>query len=45
MDAVMEADKIGIAADRAKNYIADSVGTSAAYADISKMSVAFRSGK
>lgn len=42
MDAVTEAGRIGIAADRAKNYIADSVGTSTVYSDISKMSTAFR---
>lgn len=42
MDAVVEAGRIGIAADRARNYIADSVGTSTVYSDISKMSTAFR---
>ncbi len=45
MDAVMEAGKIGIAADRAMNYVADHAGTSAAYMDISKMSTAFRGNK
>lgn len=45
MDAVVEADRIGIAADRARNYIADSIGTSTVYSDISKMSTAFRENK
>lgn len=42
MDAVVEAGRIGIAADRARNYIADPIGTSTVYSDISKMSTAFR---
>lgn len=45
MDAVVEADRIGIAADRVRNYIADSIGTSTVYSDISKMSTAFRENK
>lgn len=45
MDAVVEADRIGIAADKARNYIADPIGTSTVYSDISKMSTAFRENK
>lgn len=45
MDAVAEAGKLNIAAENAKNYIADSAGTCAAYADISKLSTAFRRSK
>lgn len=45
MDAVVEADRIGIAADRVRNYIADPIGTSTVYSDISKISTAFRSNQ
>lgn len=45
MDAVKEADKYGIAADRAQNYRADSCGISAAYEVSSCFSTAFRAGK
>ena len=44
MDAITEAGKIGIAADRARNYHADSVGTSSVYTSMSAMSTAFRTG-
>lgn len=44
MDAIAEAAKIGIAADRARNYSADSCGTQSAYTAMSVMSSAFRSG-
>jgi len=42
MDAVAEAGKLGISADRAQNYNADSIGTSAAYSKMSKISTAYR---
>ena len=45
MDAIAEAAKIGIAADRAQNYCADSLGTSSVYSSMSAMSTAFRTGK
>lgn len=45
MYAIAEAAKIGIAADRAQNYCADSVGTSSVYSSMSAMSTAFRTGK
>ena len=45
MDAVMEAGKLGIAADRAQNYCADSLGTSVAYTAMSAFSTAYRGGK
>ena len=44
MDAVMEADKLGIAADRAQNYCADAIGTSVAYTAMSAFSTAYRGG-
>lgn len=44
MDAIAEAAKIGIHADRARNYTADSHGTQSAYLSMSAMSSAFRSG-
>ncbi len=44
MDAVAEAGKIGIAADRARNYHADALGTQYAYTAMSAMSTAFRTG-
>lgn len=44
MDAIAEAAKIGIAADRARNYSADTYGTQSAYSAMSAMSSAFRSG-
>ena len=45
MDAVAEAGKMGIGADRAHNYSADPQGTSSAYAAISAASSAYRSGQ
>ena len=42
MDAVMEAGKLGISADRAQNYCADAVGTSVAYTAMSAFSTAYR---
>ena len=45
MDAVMEAGKLGIGAERAKNYCADAVGTNMAYTAMSAFSTAFRGGK
>ena len=42
MDAIAEAGKIGIAADRARNYFADACGTQAAYTTMSALSSAFR---
>ena len=44
MDAIVEAGKIGIAADRAQNYSADTYGTQSAYTAMSAMSSAFRTG-
>lgn len=45
MDAVMEAGKLGIAADRAQNYCADAIGTTTAYTAMSALSTAYRGGK
>ena len=45
MDAIAQAADIGIAADRAQNFCADSVGTSSVYTSMSTMSTAFRTGK
>lgn len=45
MDVVIEAGKLGIAADRAQNYCADAIGTSAAYTAMSAFSAAYRGGK
>lgn len=45
MDAVMEAGKLGIAANRAQNYCGDAVGTSVAYAAMSAFSTAYRGEK
>lgn len=45
MDAVMEAGKLGIAADRAQNYCANAIGTSVAYTAMSAFSTAYRGGK
>ena len=45
MDAIEEAGKIGIAADRAQNYIADSDGTTEAWISMTYASTAFRKGK
>lgn len=45
MDAIAEAGKIGIRADRAQNYCADSFGTQATYTAMSAVSTAFRTGK
>lgn len=44
MDAVMEAGKLGIAADRAQNYCADAIGTTTAYTAMSAFSTAYRGG-
>ena len=44
MDAVMEADKLGISADFAQNYSADSMGTSAVFSTMSSISTAYRGG-
>jgi uncharacterized protein YegL len=44
MDAIAEAGKIGIAADRAQNYSADSIGTSTAWESVTKTSTSYRSG-
>ena len=45
MDAIAEAGKLGIDADRAQNYNADSVGTHMAYTAMSAISTAYRGGK
>lgn len=45
MDAIAEAAKIGIAADRAKNYCANSAGTALVYGSMSAISTVFRTGK
>ena len=45
MDAIAEAGKLGIAADRAQNYHADAVGTCEAWSTVSGISVSFRAGK
>ena len=45
MDAVLEAGKLGIAADRAQNYCADAIGTSVAFAAMSAFSAVYRRGK
>ncbi len=44
MDAIMEAGKRGIAADRAQNFRADHVGTCGAWAAMSAVSTSFRKG-
>ena len=44
MDAIMEAGKLGIAADRAQNYTADAVGTQTAWFGINGFSTKFRTG-
>ena len=44
MDAIAEAAKFGIGADRAQNYRADSVGTTSVYRTMSAVSTAFRTG-
>lgn len=44
MDAIAEAGKIGIDADRALNYQADAFGTQSAYTAMSALSTAFRTG-
>ena len=44
MDAIAEAGKIGIDADRAQNYQADAFGTQSAYTAMSAISTAFRTG-
>ena len=45
MDAIAEAEKFGINADRAQNYRGDSFGTSSVYRTISAVSTGFRTGK
>ena len=45
MDAVLEAGKLRIGADRAQNYCADAIGTSVAYTAMSAFSTAYRGGK
>jgi uncharacterized protein YegL len=45
MDAVAEAGKLGIAADRASNYFADSLGTARAFSSMSYTSTAYRAGE
>jgi uncharacterized protein YegL len=45
MDAVKEAGKLGIAANRAQNYNANSAGTATAYSSITAASTAYRTGK
>ena len=42
MDAVLEAEKLGISAEYAQNYRADASGTSTAYSAISAISTAYR---
>ena len=44
MDAIAEAGKIGIDADRALNYQADAFGTQSAYTAMSALSTTFRTG-
>ena len=44
MDAIAEAAKIGVGADRTQNYSADSVGIASVYTSISAVSTAFRTG-
>ncbi|MBR2895390.1 MAG: VWA domain-containing protein [Oscillospiraceae bacterium] len=44
MDAIAEAAKIGIGADRVQEYCADSIGTASVYTSISAMSTSFRTG-
>jgi uncharacterized protein YegL len=44
MDAVAEAGKLGIAADHASNYFADSLGTGAAFVSMSHASTKHRMG-
>ena len=45
MDAIAEAAKLGIGADRACGYISDAHGTASVYASMSGMSSAFREGR
>lgn len=44
MDAAAEAEKIGIRADRAQNYLSSSSGTRSAWSAVSAVSSVFRSG-
>lgn len=44
MDAIAEAEKIGISADRAQSYSADSLGMQSVYSAASAMSSALRTG-
>jgi uncharacterized protein YegL len=45
MDAVLEAGKLGIDADRALNYNADAEGINLSYATMTRSSAAFREGE
>ena len=45
MDAVKEAGKLGISADRASNWQADCIGTGAAFGALSAASSSYRAGK
>ena len=44
MDAIVEAEKIGISPDRARNYCSTATGTASVYSDISAVSTSFRTG-
>jgi uncharacterized protein YegL len=45
MDAIEEAGKLGISADKAQNYFADAVGTAGAWLSMSAISSSFRVNK
>ena len=45
MDAIAEAAKIGITADRAKNYCSNPAGMALVYGSMSAISTAFRTGR
>jgi len=45
MDAVLEAGKLGIAADRARNYFANGLGTASAWSSMSADSTSYRTGQ
>ena len=45
MDAIIEAGKLGIAADRAQNYTADAVGTFTAWTSMAGACIGVRTGK
>jgi len=44
MDAIVEAEKLGIAANRASNYCADAIGTNMVFGVVSTVSTAYRTG-